>query len=260
MNELVEEFNLIDYLSRNRFALVRSAFSSFTWRVLELNQYFFGGLGFFLIGASFFGVPWNPTRLKSELLLLLFLATFLPKLLGQFLPRYFFHYFPILLLWMGNGIEVLRNWARATFNLNIKTSTRLALGTCLFFALPSAWYLQRLLINPSLPFEYKELGIWIKKNIPQIEKEAIASRQPAVSFYSGAKILKLPYVDQIEDLLTFMAHQHARYFVVAENLDLPHRNIYQLLLDETAPLPRGVSRIYTVRGEKTATLFERVRS
>ncbi len=257
IDELAEKFNLIDYLSKDSFALIRSAPGSLIWRVLELNRYLFGGLGFFLIGASWLGAPWSPQRTKSELLLFLFLSTFLFKLLGQFLPRYFFHYFPILLLWMGNGIDVFKNWVRESFELSLKTSTRAALGICLFLALLSFFYVKRVAGGSYLPVEYKELGLWMKKHIPQTDRETVASRQPAVSFYSGAGILKLPYVDKFEDLLTFMAHQNARYFAVADDMDLPHRFTYQPLLDETKPLPRGIARVHTIKGKRTVALFEK---
>jgi len=130
---------------------------------------------------------------------------------------------------MGNGIEVLRNWTKQSFGLSRRGSFAVALSACLLLALPSAWYLHRVLTQFPVSFEYKELGLWMKKNIPNVDQETVASRQPAVSFYSGARILKLPYVDRFEDLLTFLDHQQAKYFVVSEGLDHPFVDTYRLL-------------------------------
>ena len=63
MDELVKNFSLRKLLTKDRFKLLRSAPGSALWRFLELNRYLFTGLGFFLIGASWFGVPWNAVRL-----------------------------------------------------------------------------------------------------------------------------------------------------------------------------------------------------
>jgi len=255
MDELVKNFSLPKLLAKDRFRLLRSVPGSAVWRFLELNRYLFTGFGLFLIGASWFGAPWNGRRKKSELLLLLFLSTFSLKLLSQFLPRYFYHYFPIFLLWMGNGIETFRNWGRASFRWSPQLSKGWALGICLMLVLPSGWYLRRVLIEYPMPFEYKELGRWMKQNLPGMESEGVLSRQPAVSFYSGARILKLPYVDRIEDLRAYMGHQHAHYFVVSDDLDRPFLDAYRFLLDETRPAPQGLARIHTVKGARKLILY-----
>lgn len=256
MDEFVENFNLPRILAKDRFKLIRSATGSALWRFLELNQYLFGGLGFLLIGASWCGVSWTERRKKSEYLLLFFLSSFSLKLLGQFLPRYFFHYFPILLLWMGNGLETFRNWGCASFRWDSRRSVGFVLVICFFLAIPSAWYLKRVLMDYPMPFEYKELGLWMKQNLPEVESESILSRQPSVSFYSEGRIRKLPYVDRIEDLLTYMNHVGAKYFVVADDLDRPFLDTYRPLLDEAKPAPPGLTRVHTVKGVRKLILYQ----
>ena len=256
MEELKEGFRLLTYLTKDHFALLHSAIPSLLARLMELNPYLFAGFGFFLIGASFFSIPWRPERKKSEILLLLFMLTFLPQTIGTFLPKRFYHYFPIFLIWMGQGMERIRHWARETFQLSSKAATSMVLGVCVSLALLSGGYLHRVLASPFLPFEYKTMGLWMKQNLPHLEEERVASRQPAVSFYSGAKILKLPYVDKLEDLLIFMSHQKAKYFVLSEDLDSPFLETYRPLLDETRPPPRGLIRKHVVDGRKKAILYE----
>ena len=256
MEELVHEFHLIPNLVKDHFAFVWSALASLIWRLTSLNEYLYAGLGFFLIGAGWLSIPWDSRRRKSEFLILLFLSTFLCKLFSQFLPQYYFHYFPIFLIWIGNGVEVLRNWAGMTFRL--KRSRVIALAFCALLALPSAGYLRRILTQFPAAFEYQELGLWMRKNIPQIENETIASRQPAVSFYSGGRILKLPYVHEIENLMTFMKFRGAKYFVVSDNPDLPYPSAYDLLLDETRLPPPGLSREYVLHGRHKLILYKLV--
>ena len=253
INELVEEFHLLDYLRKDRYALLRSLLPSMAWRLLGLSKYLFGGLGFFFIGASFVSGPWDSQRKKSELLFLLFLSTFGVQLFGEFIPKRYFFYFPFFLIWMGNGIEQLRKWALASFHLSQKTSFAVAISACLFFVVPSGWYVARTLTTTPVPLEYKEMGLWMKKNLPGIEKEPVAATHPSVNFYSGSKLLNpphLPYVEKFEDFLTYMAHQKTKYFVVSDDLETSVlTESYRFLLDDTLPPPSGILRLHTVANE-----------
>lgn len=258
IDELTEKFNLWDVLTKDNLALIRSLPTSFRGRLMDLNKYLFGGLGFVLIGAGLLAVPWNLQRKKSELLLLLFLSTFLFQLLGEFLPKRYFFYFPILLLWMGQGIEVFRNWTVGSFNLTKRASFYAALGLCLFFATASAGYVWRTLRNFPPPLEYKELGIWMKENIPGIALEKTAATHPSVNFYSGSQILALPYVEKFEDFLTYMTHQKAKYFVVSHDSETSFvTEPYHFLLDETKPPSSVILKRHTVvRGDRKIILYE----
>ena len=259
LDELKENFRLLDYLRKDHFTMVRAGLSSMIWRFLEFNRYFFGGLGFFFVGAAWISVPWNVRRKRTELLFLIFLLTALPQLFGIFHPKRFFLYFPFFLIWMGEGIEVLRHWAQESFHWHPRSSQVLALGTCLFFALPSAGYVAYCVKGTPVPTEYQELGLWMKRNIPHIEEERVASRHPSIIYYSGAKILNppyLPYVDKWEDLLSYLRHQHAKYFVVSSDLERPTLDAFRVLLKNPAGLPPSIHLLHTVKGRTTVVLFE----
>jgi len=259
LDELKENFKLIDYFTKDNCALLKSGFKSILWRWLELNKYLFCGFGFFFIGASFFAVPWDRQRKKSEFLLLLFLLTVIPQFFGIFHPKRYFLYFPVFLIWMGNGIEMTKNWAHASFSLSKRLTIGVPVIICLILALFSGGYLYRTIHSDPSAYEYRELGEWIKKNIPDISREYVAARHPSVVFYSGAKLLHppyLPYVDNFEDFLTYMRSQNAKYFVIGEDLEIPTLDSYRTLLDESTPLPREISRKHTIKGGKKVTLFE----
>ena len=157
---------------------------------------------------------------------------------------------------MGNGVEVLKHWAKGSFNLNQRRAFLVGLAVCLFFACFSGTYLHRTLTHTRLPMENKEMGLWMKENIPHIEDEYVASVQPSVSFYSGARILTLPYVDQLEDLLTYLDHHQAKYFVVSEDIHPIYLEAYGFLLDATSPSPPGIAVKHVVRGRNKMILYE----
>lgn len=261
LHELVKEFNLWDCFVKDHFAILRSIPPSLIFRIIGLNKYLFGGLGFFFMGASCFGTAWDSKRKRSEFLFLLFLSTFVFQLFSEFIPKRYFFYFPILLIWMGNGIEVFRDWVRKSFNLGVRNSIVIAGGICLFFACLSAGYVYRTLLSFPPPLEYKEMGLWMKENIPHIDDELVAAAHPSVNFYSKAGLLKepyFPYVENFSDFLIFMAHHKAKYFVVSDDFHTPIlMESYRFLLDETHPPPPGILRLHTVvRGNQKIILYK----
>lgn len=258
LDELKEGFDLLHYLQKDDYALLRSGFSSLVPRLLSFSNYFFGGLGFFFVGASFLSVPWDTRRKKSEGLFLILLMTIIPQFFGIFHPKRYLLYYPFFLMWMGNGLEVGRRWAAESFNLSLRRSFLAVFGVLLFFALASASYLKRV-VGDNAPYEYKELGLWMKRSIPHIKEERVAARHPSVIFYSGAKILNppyLPYVEKFEDLLIYLRHQRAKYFVIGEDLERPTLDSYRFLLNEGETLRREISRVHTIQGRKKVILFE----
>lgn len=257
IEEMAEKFNFFEALRAHRFALLRSVFPTLIWRLLEINRYLYAGLGFFFIGAAFLSVPWDASRKRAEFLLLsFFLPVFLCHLIIVFVSRHFFSILPIFLLWIGQGIEIFRQWVIKTFGSGHKASLAVASGLCFFLALPSGWYLHKNLSRPDLLLEHQELGLWMKENIPHIENVKVASGRPFVGYYSGAKFHDLPYVEKFEDLLTFLNHQKTKFFVVGEDLDEPLLGAYRFLLDEDKPLPLGVVRRYILKGRYKLILYE----
>gem|GEM_PF-1588068 len=264
MDELKESFRLSDYLTKDNAALLRSFFPSLFWRLLGIQPYLYGGLGLLLIGAGLFHAPWDQQRKRAEAVFLIYLLTFLPQAFGFFQNKRYYAYLPFLLIWIGQGITATTLWTRQTFSVSARVSSRLGWTFCLALAFASGLYLHRTYTQTQLPFEYKELGLWMKGNIPDIAEQFVVSRHPSVNFYAGAKILHppffLPYVERFDDLLTYMRHQKARYFVVSDDLEVPALDAYRFLLDESKPPPFGILRKHTVTGMRKLILYELLRS
>lgn len=250
MEELVERFSLPYYLKADRFALIRGGLSSIVPRLLEFNNYFFAGLGFLFTGASCLGIPWDAKRKRSEFLLTAFSLCFLPYLFLLFYPRRYFPLLAIFLMGMGNGVDLFTRWMRETFKRSENKLSWVSPGLCLLLALPSAWYLGHVHRHGDFPSEDKALGLWMKKNIPAIGQEGVASQAQFVNFYSGSKIVTLPSVEKFEDFLNYMAYKKAKYFVVSDDFEESLKESYGFLLDETKSPPPGISRRKVWRGEK----------
>ena len=257
VDQLAEQFNLAGFLTSQDFmALLRSIPLALFSRVVEFNKYFFGGLGLFFAGACFLGTAWDGGRKRAELLLLSFLLPFGVHFFVVFDVRRYLPLYPIFLIWMGGGIEVMRNWAQKSFALGSKGSQALVLSLCLALALPSFAYVKRYFTATAFPFEHREMGLWMKDHLPRVEEETVVTHRPFAAFYSGGRYAWLPYVDRLEDLLIYMHHLKARYFVVADDLDTPVLDSYRFLLDETKDPPPPLKRVHVVHGAHQVILYE----
>ena len=256
IDERIDNFRLVDYIKKDNFALIKSGAPSLILRFQELNMYFFAGLGLILVGASFFNAAWASRRTKMEILLILFLV---PSFFHIFLipdPRRYLPIFPILLLWAGHGIHTIRQWAADSFRWSRKKSFRLAAGIVLGLTFSSAGYLYHALNGISLPLEHREMGIWMKENIPGIDHEKVVTEHPFVHFYSGASYAFIPYTASFEDFRTYLRHLPAKYFVISQDFDPIYLESFGFLLDESKALPVGVKRLHTVSGKNKMVLFE----
>ncbi len=259
LDELKENFSLRNYFRKDRFVMIRAGLSSIPWRFLEFNKYFYGGLGVFFAGAGWLSVPWDARRKRSEFMFLIFLSTVFPQFFGIFHPKRYLLYYPIFLIWVGEGVEIFRRWFRESFHQGERASRVAAFAMCLFLSLPSAVYIRHCLAEAPMPLEYKTLGIWMKQNLPHLEEERVASRHPSVIYYSGAEILHppyLPYVEKFDNLLIYLKSQRTKYFVAGNDLEDPTFDAYRFLLDETQPPPRGTLRRHVVQGRIKLILYE----
>ena len=150
-------------------------------------------LGLLLISASFFATDWDSIRKRKEGFLLLVIPISLVYPFFLVLERFLFPFLVIFIIWESRGLLAVRDWLRYLLGLD-----KLITGLVLTFGLIIVSYSLRPVIDvykQELPYEYKEMGIWMKEHIKGIEKEYVVSRTPWVSFYAGAKHLTFPYVD-----------------------------------------------------------------
>ena len=254
--QLVREFGTAHFRSQDLLFFLREGIASFKWRFLDLAQILFRGLGFLLVAASFLARPWTLERKKSEVLLLGFLLPLISYVFLFFDVRHFFTFLPLFLIWMGNGIEALSRRLSGVFVWGERGRAGFASALCVLFVMISFFRLHRNLSHLTLPVEQRELGLWMKANLPEIERERVAAYTPFVNFYSGAKILKLPYVEGLEDLFIYLRTYQTKYFVVSEKMDSHYQESYGSLLDEARPLPAELVRVRTASGRKKTVLFK----
>ena len=258
LDELAKQFNLADFLQKDNFALVRYSLPFLLMKIAGFGNYMYAGFGFLLIGAGLFGATWDDKRKKTECLRVLFLLTFAAFAFSVFEPRYYFPFLPLALIWCGQGLETLRGWLRASFQFNERKSLMAVSVLCGLLIAVSAWYLYGNLRGVIPPSEHRVLGLWMRENILDIEKETVAAQVPYAAFYAGANILQLPYVEKFDDLVTYLHHYKAKYFIVGDDLDTPVFYSYRFLLDapDASVLPSSIVLKHTVKNHRKVMLYE----
>jgi 4-amino-4-deoxy-L-arabinose transferase-like glycosyltransferase len=193
-----------------------------------------------LMGLAFFKAAWDKARAKGELLLLASLTPVLAFLLFFIQDRYIATLLPTLAIWLGAGVYELGVWLRATVqNLlgerkwkGIWSRVVVAVPTVamiLFFALLQPRVIEQYTSTGSFRIEHKNVGLWLKDNIPA--GSVVMSRYPAIAFYADSRWEPTPNAPYAQ-VLTYAEANGVDYFVVDE---LETRE----LRPQFAPLVRG---------------------
>ncbi len=179
--------------------------------------------------------------------LLLFTATVIPYLLLTWQDlRYFYPYFPILIILLAEGC---RRWA-ARFGKGPSPAApgRRALAGAPAFLLVLTLLGGSFLIIPrkirTVPYEYKILGLWMRDRLDGIGRETVMSRKMAVPFYAGASHA-LIHPGSYAEVVGFAREIGARYLVVDDWTTPAFRPALAFLLEEAAPPPE-LERVHSL--------------
>jgi hypothetical protein len=185
--------------------------------------------------------------LFRDTFLALFTATVLPYLLLTWRDlRYFYPYFPFLLIVLAEGCGRWAVWAKG--DRKPRSAPRMILaaapaGIVLLAMLLASGALIPLKIR-TVPYEYKLLGLWMRETIPDIEKTVVMSRKMGVPFYAGSRHA-LIHPGSYSEVIRFAREIDARYLVVDDWIIPSTRPALAFLLDD-APPPPELERVHTI--------------
>lgn len=183
----------------------------------------FGTIGAFFAG---FG-SWSLIRLRRYWELTLLAAFISPIVLVAYAqggsPNYLVQFFFLITPLIGIGILEATRDAADLFRWKQRTilwaRVCIALVACAYFLLPA---IQNILFLPKdyRDQEYKEVGLWMNGNIPNIELETVVSRKPEPTFYARSLWSIMPNSTSTEALRVTMIERGQRY-VIADDRTLP---------------------------------------
>ncbi|MCX6349929.1 MAG: glycosyltransferase family 39 protein [Candidatus Aureabacteria bacterium] len=185
--------------------------------------------------------------LFRDTFLALFMATVLPYLVLTWRDlRYFYPYFPLLLIVLAEGCGRWAVWAKGAGRPRSARRMILAAapaGIVLLAMLLASGALIPLKIR-TVPYEYKLLGLWMRETIPDIEKTVVMSRKMGVPFYAGSRHA-LIHPGSYSEVIRFAREIDARYLVVDDWIIPSTRPALAFLLDD-APPPPELERVHTL--------------
>ena len=203
-----------------------------------------------MIGLAFlglFGQQWDKSRWSREVYLLAMLHPLLLYPYATVIIRYLIPTSIIILMWVGNGISRLSEWAngtgtkRAVFPLIV-----IGIITCFFLGLNLA---KPLMEDPYYRYwrEHKKMGLWMAENISS--GRGIMSRKPYVAFYARGNHLGLPD-KEIEEVLKIARERGIDYIVIDERSLGSYRSatLKDLLRDGKIFGLKEIHRLFSEKG------------
>ncbi len=202
-----------------------------------LNIFGFLGVGFFAFGLR----KWLLERRFKEFII--FLVLFSPIIFVAMYqgatPNYLVQFLFIFFILIAVGFWDFHDKIISGFNLRgwrVKTLFVCLISITIFYFFFPA--LQNYLFLPKdyTQKEFKQMGLWMKENIPNIENETVYSRKPEVTFYAGSRWQVVPDVDSYEQLFSIMEKNNSKYLIADDRYFKDLRPQFDdLLFPEKAP-------------------------
>ena len=174
--------------------------------------------------------------------------------------RYFYPYFPFLLIALTLIIITVQNWSGKDITYRNKTTAKkiiayLPLGILLL----AMGIYSGVLIGKKLsyaPYEYKIVGQWMRDNIDDIENKIVMSRKAGVPFYAEARHEPL-YYGEYPGLIEYAKSKKVDYLVIDEWTIPRTRPQFAFLLEESEKHV-GLQLVHTIRYEDRKTMLYKV--
>jgi len=173
--------------------------------------------------------------------------------------RYFYPYFPFLLLVLALIIVMLQNWSIRNIIHTNRALTKIILYLPLGILLFAMGSYSGVLIGKKLsyaPYEYKIVGQWMKENIDDVENKSVMSRKAGVPFYAEARHEPL-YYGEYPGLIEYARSKKVDYLVIDEWTIPRTRPQFAFLLEESEKHP-GLELVHTVKYEDRKTILYKV--
>ena len=173
--------------------------------------------------------------------------------------RYFYPYFPFLLLALALIIIMLQNWSVRNIIHRNKVLDRIAVYLPLGIVLLAMGIYSGVLIGRKLdyaPYEYKIMGQWMKENIDDIENKSVMSRKAGVPFYAEARHEPL-YYGEYQGLIEYARSKKVDYLIIDEWTIPATRPQFAFLLEEAEEY-MGLHLVYTIRHKDRKTILYRI--
>lgn len=151
------------------------------------------------------------------------LPTFFMASCAQFRFRYLYAILPILMIFIGNGIDQTQSWIDDAirknkwwqFRLTRNIVLLLVLLTCFFYGFIRPVFYKQLKLQPVYDIESKDAALWIKENMPK--DYLLLTNSDVISFYAKRDFYDYSFdKDPVSLAHKFLSEGKKIYLAVAE--------------------------------------------
>ena len=173
--------------------------------------------------------------------------------------RYFYPYFPFLLIALALVVIMLQNWSRRNIAGSNRVFAKIAVYLPITVLLLAMGGYSVILMGKKLdyaPYEYKIMGQWMRENVDDIENRIVMSRKIGVPFYAEAKHEPL-YYGEYPGLIEYAEARNVDYLIIDQWTIPGTRPQFAFLLEEGEEHP-GLEVVHTVGYQDRKTILYRV--
>lgn len=220
-----------------------------------------GGLIFLILFISFGVIKFVRARhiAAKHIYLLIIASSSLIYLFFGIDWRYFYPYFPFLLIALALVVIMLQNWSRRNIARVNRSLAKVAVYLPIAVLLLAMGGYSGILMAKKLdyaPYEYKIMGEWMKENVDDIENKIVMSRKIGVPFYAEARHEPLYYGEYL-GLIEYAKSRNVDYLIIDQWTIPGTRPEFAFLLEAGEEHP-GLEVVHTVIYEDRRTILYRV--
>ncbi|MCK4419011.1 glycosyltransferase family 39 protein [Candidatus Aerophobetes bacterium] len=220
-----------------------------------------GGLIFLVLFVSFAFIRFIWTRhiAAKHIYLLLIVSSSLIYFFFAIDWRYFYPYFPFLLIGLARMTTIIQDWAKQNVTCGDRAFAKIVVYFPIGVLLLGMSSYSGVLIGKKMnyaPYEYKIMGQWMKENINDIENKIVMSRKLGVPFYGRAKHEPLYYGEYL-GLIEYAKSKKVDYLVIDQWTIPKTRPQFAFLLKEDKKHP-GLQLVHKVRYKDRKTVLYQI--
>lgn len=249
-------FSILEYIQENKAELLQRYTGGMRLLFERLTYSLYSGFGYILILIGFFGQKWDEDKKKIQLLLFSSLSLLVVVPFSDVKARYFIFAMPVFLLWIAAGLERLFTFMKNNLKLSRKDLFWIISAASILFFICTLNFLitQKNIAKETLPFEYKEIGLWMKNNIEDIEDKKVSSRESLITFYSQGRWLYIPFLENYAQLINRLKEEKVDYLIIDERTIPQRRPHLAFLLNENRK-HAGLTKVHVIEKPKKIILY-----
>jgi len=257
INKGFRDFDLKQYFFKNKQKVIMKYAEGLGMMFIQLVKILYYGLGLLLAIWGCARILLIRRRHPQEIILMLCL---LPLILivpfSKFTHRCYLAYLPVFILMIALGIIALSDSLASRWDGSKRNRASVVIAVLFLLSCVNIGYIisHRVLNIRDRADEHTQMGLWMKKNIPDVEDALMASVKPFVAFHANSHFTSPPAAQDYEKFLRLMKADQIKYLIADKRFFVPAFPHFEFLMEEKAGHP-GLKAIHVIRAPIKIILY-----